>query len=48
MQIIVYLAQFLILGKVLVLSHAFCVLNEIPHYAQAVSFIESGLTILCA
>ena len=37
-QIIVYSAQYFILGKVLVLSHAFCIIYEIHHWAQIASF----------
>ena len=38
MQIVVYFSQFLILGKVLVLSHVLCVIHDIHHYAQLASF----------
>ena len=42
-RITVYSVQFFILGKVLVLSHAFYVIYEIHHYAQLASFKRSQL-----
>ena len=38
MQIIVYSVQVFILGKVLFLSPAFCVIYETHHCAQSASF----------
>ena len=47
MQIIVYSSQYLTLGKMLVLSHALCVIDDIHHYAQLALLNRSRLYCVC-